>query len=102
MRAAIGLISAKAGPSNDHVAAMLSTPVCGVEIRKEADAALDAPFRLIPMAVGRTPHEQSGRGIPTAAALTTAFHPPEDKWRTKSSWGTKAYINPAMRNPRRI
>lgn len=48
---------ANAGSNNDHVAAILSIPVCGVETRKDIDAALEAPFRRMATAVGNTPHE---------------------------------------------
>ena len=41
--AATGLITAKGRPRREYVAAIESTPVCGVAIRKEVDAAFDAP-----------------------------------------------------------
>ena len=62
---------ANAGPNNDHVAAILSIPVCGVETRKDIDAALEAPFRRMAIAVGNTPHEHKGKGTPIAATLIT-------------------------------
>ena len=73
--AAIGRRIAKAGPSSDHVAAMLSTPVWGVEIRNADVADLDAPLRCMATAVGNTPQEHSGSGTPISDALTTDFHP---------------------------
>ena len=59
---------AKAQPISEKVATMESTPVCGVAMRKETVAPLDAPSRRKDMAVGITPHEQSGNGIPNRAA----------------------------------
>ena len=71
----MGRTMAKAGPRSDHVAAMLSMPVWGVAIRKDVEAAREAPLRLMPMAAGSTPHEQRGKGMPMAAAFMTAPHP---------------------------
>ena len=42
-------------------------PVCGVAMRNEAMAPFDAFSFLSPMAVGMTPHEHSGRGMPNNA-----------------------------------
>ena len=50
---------------------MLSTPVCGVEVRKDTVAPLLAPSFRNDMAVGITPQEQSGKGMPKAAAFST-------------------------------
>ena len=50
---------------------MLSTPDSGVEMRKEVTAPLLAPCFFREIAVGRTPQEQRGRGMPTRAALIT-------------------------------
>ena len=50
---------------------MLSMPVCGVAIRKETTAPLDAPSRRRDMAVGITPQEHRGRGMPRSAACRT-------------------------------
>lgn len=84
------------------MAAMLSTPVCGVAIRKEVEAALDAPLRRIAMAVGNTPQEQSGNGIPISADLTTALNPVPDRWRAKVFCGMNACITPAIRKPNKM
>ena len=58
-------------PSNDAVARIESTPVCGVEIRNETVAPFDAPSRRSEAAVGITPQEQSGNGMPNSAAKST-------------------------------
>lgn len=50
---------------------MLSTPVCGVAIRNEVDAARDAPLLRSDTAVGSTPQEHSGNGMPNSAAFIT-------------------------------
>ena len=62
---------AKPSPRMEYVARMESMPVCGVAIRKEATAPLEAFSFLSPMAVGITPQEQSGSGIPSKAAKST-------------------------------
>ena len=71
MSAAVGRIIAKPNPINEKVARMESMPVCGVAMRNEAMAPFDAFSFLSPIAVGMTPHEHSGRGIPNSAAHST-------------------------------
>ena len=58
---------------------MLSTPVCGVAMRNDDEAARDAPLRRNATAVGNTPQEHKGNGMPNNAALTTAPAPVPDK-----------------------
>ena len=48
---------------------MLSTPVWGVETRKDTVDPLDAPESLRVAATGITPHEHRGIGIPSTVAL---------------------------------
>ena len=81
---------------------MLSTPVCGVEIRKEVAAAREAPLRRMAIAVGNTPHEQRGNGMPIAADFITDFSPVPDKWRANVRCGMKACMTPAIRKPSRM
>lgn len=71
-RAEIGRITAKSHPSREYVARMESTPVVGVEIKKEAVAPLLAPSFLICVATGITPQEHRGNGIPISVAFKTA------------------------------
>ena len=101
-RAAIGRIIANAGPRSDHVATMLSTPVCGVDIRNDVDAARDAPLRRMAIAVGSTPHEHNGSGMPINADLATDLHPVPDKCRANVFCGINACIKPAIRKPNNI
>lgn len=54
---------------------MLSTPVCGVAIKNEVADAREAPLLRSDTAVGSTPHEHNGNGMPNAAALIIAPHP---------------------------
>jgi len=68
-------------PSNEYVAAIESTPVWGVAIRNEVVAPREAPRRFSDTAVGNTPHEHNGNGIPNRAAFTTGFHPCPERWR---------------------
>jgi len=48
-----------------------STPVIGVEMRKESVEPFDAPDFLIEAARGITPQEQTGRGMPKMVDFTT-------------------------------
>ena len=50
---------------------MLSTPVWGVELKKDIVAPRLAPIFRIEEATGITEQEQRGRGIPNNAALKT-------------------------------
>ena len=50
---------------------MESTPVWGVAMRNEIVAPFDAPSLRKDIAVGITPQEQSGNGIPKIAAPST-------------------------------
>ena len=72
IRAAAGLIRAKPSPIIENVASMESMPVWGVAIRNEATAPLDAFSFLSPTAVGITPQEHRGSGMPSRAAHSTA------------------------------
>ena len=70
-KAAKGRTTAKGSPMRLKVAIMESTPVWGVAIRKDATAPFDAPSLRSDIAVGMTPQEHSGRGMPKRAAFTT-------------------------------
>ena len=59
--------------------AMESTPDSGVEIRKAVVAPLLAPCLLSDAAAGSTPHDQSGNGTPSSAALTTELYRPRPR-----------------------
>jgi len=50
---------------------MESTPVWGVEIKKEVVEPLEAPFLKKPIPVGNTPQEQRGMGTPNRDAFST-------------------------------
>ena len=54
---------------------MLSTPVCGVEIKNERVAPLEAPRLYIDVETGITPHEQRGMGTPKSAAFIMDIKP---------------------------
>src|SRR4030042_2126967 len=70
-KAAIGRATVIIGSRRAYVTAIESTPDSGVEIRKAAVAPLLAPCFCRDTAAGRTPHDQSGIGIPNRAALNT-------------------------------
>ncbi len=76
-----------------------STPVCGVEIRKDTVAPFDAPSFLSDMAVGMVPHEHSGSGMPNNVALNTAFHDFPPRNFLYIVLGTNACMMPASRKP---
>jgi len=86
-------------PSSEYVAAIESTPVCGVAIRKDVAAAGEAPWRRSDTAVGSTPHEHNGSGIPKRAALRTGFHPLPARWWLIVSGRTYTCSIPAIMNP---
>mgnify|MGYP001308799177 CR=1 FL=1 len=67
--AIIGLIIANIGPSIPYVIKILSMPVCGVEIKNERVAPLDAPLLYKEAATGITPHEHRGIGTPKIDAF---------------------------------
>ena len=91
---------AKGSPISENVAIMESTPVCGVAIRKEATAPLDAPSLRIDIAVGITPQEHKGKGMPISAALMTLEKDLRERYLWKYLPGIKVCIIPAMRKPR--
>lgn len=79
--ATAGRNRAKGKPINEYVAMMESTPVCGVAIKKDRVAPLEAPSLRSDMAVGITPQEHSGRGIPKRDALKTERNDFSPKYR---------------------
>ena len=70
-----------------------------MQIRNEATAPFDAPSFLMPIAVGITPQEQSGSGMPKIAALKTERKSLCDKNLPYALLGMKECIMPARRNP---
>lgn len=91
---------ANGNPIKENVAMIESTPVCGVAIRKEATAPLDAPSLRIDIAVGITPQEHKGKGMPISAALMTLEKDLRERYLWKYLPGIKVCIIPAMRKPR--
>ena len=78
---------------------MESIPDSGVEIRKAVVAPLFAPCFLSDAAAGSTPHDQSGRGTPSKAALKTELKRPKPRWRMMKLVLRNTFSNPAMRIP---
>lgn len=81
---------------------MESTPVMGVEIRKESVAPLLAPDFLIDVAKGITPQEQTGRGMPNIVDFTTEEILSLPKCLVTILSGTSSCKTPAKSNPKRI
>jgi len=80
--------------------AMESTPDSGVEIRNAAVAPRLAPCFLKLAAAGKTEQEQSGKGIPSKAALKTDRILPRLRCLAMVSGERKRYMSPATRTPR--
>ena len=89
------------GSNSAQLSAIESTPVSGVEMRKETVAPRVAPCRASPSAVGSTPHEQRGRGVPIADAQSTDLIRPARKSRISVPAGTRTARTPARTNPSR-
>jgi hypothetical protein len=97
--AANGRNMAMIGPNITQERATESTPVSGVEIKKEVVEAREAPDLDREMAAGNTPQEQSGRGAPITAALMTAVGPDPPNALATTFMGNQARINPAAIKP---
>lgn len=95
----MGRMMAKGSPIRENVAIMESTPVCGVAIRNEATAPLEAPSLRMDMAVGITPQEHKGKGMPISAALTTLRKDFLERYLWKYFPGIKVCMIPAIRKP---
>ena len=78
---------------------MESTPVWGVDIRKETVAAFEAPSFLRDIAVGMTPHEHNGNGTPSNDAFITERNELPPKYLRYSTFGMNACITPASKKP---
>jgi hypothetical protein len=76
-----------------------STPICGVEIIKATVAPREAPSFLNDIAVGMTPQEHKGNGIPINPANKTDLKFSLAKCRSKKFDGTKTCNTPAIKNP---
>ena len=59
---------------------MLSMPGWGVAIRNDTTAPLDAPSLRRDIAVGITPQEHRGRGIPINVAYSTELKLPFERY----------------------
>jgi hypothetical protein len=86
---------------SDAVANMESTPVCGVAIRNDTVAPFDAPSLRIDAAVGITPHEHRGSGMPNMAAHITERKLLPDSLSAYILRGTNSCRIPAIRKPNR-
>ena len=81
---------------------MESTPVMGVEIKKESVAPLLAPLFLMLDASGITPQEHTGRGIPKIVDLITESMFCFPKCFVTMVSGTSSCKIPAKMSPKRI
>ena len=90
---------AKTGPRRLYVTRMLSTPVCGVDSRKETVDPLLAPCLCRDMETGITPQEHSGSGTPNRLAFSTGSMPRPPRCRSTICCETKTDSSPATKNP---
>ena len=97
--ATIGRTIAKGNPSNEYVTKILSTPVCGVEIKNDNDAPFEAPLRYKETPVGITPQEHKGNGIPKIEAFKTELKLILPKYFVIPALLKKACNIPAKRKP---
>jgi len=79
---------------------MESTPVMGVEIRKDRVAPLDAPDFLMEVAKGMTPQEHTGSGMPKMVDLNTDFTSEEPRCLVTILSGTNSCKMPANTRPK--
>lgn len=63
-------------------------------MKKEVNAARDAPLWRMEMAAGSTPQEHNGKGMPTAADFITDRQPVPAKWRANVFLGYKGVHQP--------
>jgi hypothetical protein len=98
--AATGRTMAITGPISAHVTAMLSTPVSGVEMRKETVAPRPAPLLRNAHAAGNTLQLQRGIGAPSSAAFNTDPKPRPPRCLTSHSREIKRWIRPAANRPK--
>jgi len=76
-----------------------STPVSGVEIKKDTVDSLDAPSFLKPTAVGITPQEHKGKGVPIKLALRIDPKLLLPRCLANLRLEMNSWINPAKKNP---
>ena len=100
IRAEITLNKARGNPKKPYVTKIESIPVWGVEVKKEIVAPLDAPLFNNDIPVGRTPHEQRGKGTPNIEAKKLALKELSPRWRfinlsLKNNLKKPAKVNPS-------
>jgi len=81
---------------------MESTPVMGVEMRKESVAPFDVPDFLMAVASGITPQEHTGSGMPKIVDLNTDFTSEEPRCLVTILSGTSSCKIPANTSPKRM
>jgi len=79
---------------------MLSTPVCGVEIRNAVAAPLPAPWLFKETVTGITLQEHKGRGTPKTAALMIGHIPFPPRCLSTNSGETRTDKIPAEKKPK--
>jgi hypothetical protein len=89
-------------PKIPYVAMMESTPVMGVEMRKESVAPFEAPDFLMLVAKGMTPQEQTGKGIPKTVDFMTDQMFSFPKCLVTNVSGTSSCMIPAKMSPNKM
>ena len=91
--------SVNTAPIISNVTIIESTPVCGVEATNAAVEDLLAPLSRNDAAIGITPQEHTGRGIPKITDLKTANLLFSDKCFFIVFFDIKIDVIPAKKNP---
>src|SRR3989338_3055971 len=102
IKAAKGLKTVIKGSRRAYVRKIESTPVSGVDIKNESVAPFEAPLLRNDIAVGKTPHEHNGNGMPKRAARNTDLNPGLPRCFTTFSLSKKICMNPAIKVPKSI
>src|SRR3990167_2096980 len=102
IKAANGLKNVIKGSRRAYVRKIESTPVSGVDIKNESVAPFEAPLLRNDIAVGKTPHEHNGNGMPKRAARNTDLNPGLPRCFTTFSLSKKICMNPAIKVPKSI
>src|SRR3989338_4702058 len=102
IKAAKGLKTVIKGSRRAYVRKIESTPVSGVDIKNESVAPFEAPLLRNDIAVGKTPHEHNGNGMPKRAARNTDLNPVLPIFFPPFPLSKKICMNPAIKVPKSI
>jgi len=90
---------AMTGPRNFSATIRESSPVCGVDVRKDVTALFRAPRERKEREVGTTEQEHKGKGMPSSDALTSGNRVPSPRCRMTTARGRNSFRMPATKKP---